>query len=262
MFNVSNSLQGKSYSLGENSGVLANISARGIWGAATLYFSMASAKDSLRIFEQRVLWAFVFLWLIVFLRWEWAGIIWALVNPSVALSTAAAFLSIAINWFVVIRCAKNGQLVATGIGFFLVPLLMIFAGALLFSEAKLSDTVLSLVLRVIGVLFYFKGSLSFPWPVFAVAISTTIYTLLRKTCPLATFPANILEIGFALIGVTTLIVLASRGTEATRVVTNLGCIDALIKASSRDITAYRPAVNRVRDNLGLALRIVRTREKK
>lgn len=42
-------------------------------------------------------------------------------------------------------------------------------------------------------------------------------------------------------------------------VTNLGNVDALSEASRREIVAYRPVVNRVGGNLGLALHIVRLR---
>lgn len=210
MVSASTSLRSNSEPIAERSGALAHVSARVIWGAATFYFSMAATSDSLRLFEQRVGWAFLFLSLIALARREWTAIGRVLADPAALLITALASFAIATNWFVVIWCAKNGELVAAGIGFFVAPLLMILAGALLFSEATLRSIALSFALCAAGVVLYFWGSLAFPWPVFAVAISTTAYTLLRKIYPLATFPANVLESGIALIG-TTLIISALRG---------------------------------------------------
>lgn len=213
MVSASTSLRSNSDPIVGTSGTLAHISARVIWGAATFYFSMAASSDSLRLFEQRICWAFLLLSLIAVVRREWTAIWRVLLDPSALFITVLASLAIATNWFVVIWCAKNGELVAAGIGFFVAPLLMILSGALLFSEATLRNVALSLALCAAGVILYFWGSLAFPWPVFAVAISTTTYTLLRKIYPLATLPANVLESGIALIG-TTLIVAALRGPAA------------------------------------------------
>lgn len=191
-------------------GPLANVSARVIWGAATFYFGLSASDDGLRVFEQRVLWAFIFLCAIATVSGAWGAVGRALADPVTASRTALAALCIATNWFVVIWCSKNGQLVPAGIGFFVAPLLMILAGALLFAERNLRDIALSLVLCSLGVALYFQGSIAFPWPVFAVALSTTAYTLLRKKYPLATMTANVLEAGFALFA-TTLLILLLRG---------------------------------------------------
>jgi chloramphenicol-sensitive protein RarD len=192
---------------GTRSGVIAHLSARIIWGAATFYVSLAATSDSLRLFEQRVFWAFAFMLLIGAARGELAVVWRVLGNRKDMAITLLASALISTNWFVVIWCAMNGQLIVAGIGFFLAPLLMILAGSLLFREDRLTNVLPSLACCCAGIAVHFWGNLAFPWPVFVIAGSTTAYTMLRKRYPLPTFAANLLESGLALLGTAAVVVL-------------------------------------------------------
>jgi chloramphenicol-sensitive protein RarD len=192
---------------GTRSGVIAHLSARIIWGAATYYVSKATTGDSLRLFEQRVFWAFAFILLIGAACGEVAVVRRVLANrKDMAITLLASALSASI-WFVVIWCAMNGQLIVAGIGLFLAPPLMILAGSLLFLEDRLTNVLPSLACCCTGIAVHFWGNLTFTWPVFVIAGSTCAYTMLRKRYPLPTLVANLLESGIALLGIVAVVAL-------------------------------------------------------
>jgi chloramphenicol-sensitive protein RarD len=197
----------------DRSGLVAQVSARVMWGASTFYISLSAANDSLRVFEQRIFWAFILMLCACAARREIMTIRNVVGDRAALLTNMAASAIIASNWFVVIWCAKNGALVAAALGFFLAPLLMIVAGAVLFSETPLRGVALSLSICCAGIVLYFWGSFAFPWPVFLVALSTTAYTLLRKARPFPALAANVMDAGLALVG-TTFILLVLEGPAA------------------------------------------------
>ena len=83
-----------------NKGVLSGVAAYLIWGFFPIYLKALQAVPDLQIMLHRVVWAFVFVTLLVLVRRRWPGIKDSLRNPRVILTyTLTAFL-LAVNWFI------------------------------------------------------------------------------------------------------------------------------------------------------------------
>src|SRR5690349_13749735 len=100
-------------------GLYANIGARLLWGGASYYISLSPVRDPLLLFYQRLLWAFLFALVACGLTRNLAPVRQCVSTvPRTAVNVLAAIV-IASNWFVVIWCIENNQLVQASLGFYL-----------------------------------------------------------------------------------------------------------------------------------------------
>ena len=85
-----------------NKGVLAGVGAYLIWGFFPIYLKALQAVPALQIMLHRVVWAFVFVMLIVLLRRSWSRISESLRKPRVILIYTLTAILLATNWLVYI----------------------------------------------------------------------------------------------------------------------------------------------------------------
>ena len=108
-----------------NKGVLAGVGAYLIWGFFPIYLKSLQSVSALQIMLHRVVWAFVFVMLLVIFRRRWSGVIQALRYPRVILTYTITAVLLAVNWLVYIYGINSGQIVETSLGYFINPLLSV-----------------------------------------------------------------------------------------------------------------------------------------
>ncbi|NLH79455.1 MAG: EamA family transporter [Phyllobacteriaceae bacterium] len=179
-------------------GLAANVAARLFWGLASWVIGLARSPEVLRIFEQRLLWAFVFTVGITLAAGQGRALLALAGNRRLGPITVVSALLIASNWFVVIWCVRNGELASAGLGFFAAPVLTVAGGIWLLGERNSVAVVASLGLCVCGVAIYFGDSAAEPFAAIHVAVTSAVYALLRKRFPLPSAIANTAELTVAL----------------------------------------------------------------
>jgi chloramphenicol-sensitive protein RarD len=179
-------------------GLLANVTARILWGAAAYYIGISRANDAGRVFGQRLMWAFAVVLLVSALRGEMPALTAALRDGKTMAVTGVAAVVISSNWFLVIWCVKNGELTAAGLGFFIAPILTVLGGVAVLGERSSAGIVLSLALCAAGVGLYYLNDILIAWQALFVAATSAIYALLRRRHPLPALTASTLETAIAL----------------------------------------------------------------
>lgn len=178
-----------------NKGVLSGIAAYLIWGFFPIYLKALLVVPALQIMLHRVVWAFVFVTLIVILRKRWRGIIKSLRNPRVILIYTLTAILLSVNWLVYIYGINSGQVVETSLGYFINPLLSVALGVIILHERLRPMQWLPVGLAGLGVLYLTLQYGALPWIALVLAFSFGMYGLIKKIAPLGTVDSLFVETG-------------------------------------------------------------------
>lgn len=161
------------------SGMIYAVLAYLCWGFFPIYWKFLQHVPLMQILSHRVLWAFVFYTVILVWR-EKSLRIFRPQTKRLALSLTIASLVLMANWLVYIYAVNSGQIVESSLGYFINPLVNILAGVVFFKERLSRVQTLAAVLAGIGVLIISLDQLRVPWIALFLAVSFSIYGLIKK----------------------------------------------------------------------------------
>lgn len=174
-------------------GVIAVSGAFFIWGLLPLYLRPLHAVPALGIAAWRTIMGclFVFAWL----RWrgELSLVRAALGNSRICLRLLLSASLLTLNWTVYAWGVAHGQVLMTSLGYFINPLVNVLLGIVVLSETLNRLQWLAVALAASGVALLTVGAGEFPWIAFVLAITFSVYGLLRKTTPVAAMPGLAVE---------------------------------------------------------------------
>lgn len=176
-------------------GVLAGVGAYLIWGFFPIYLKALHIVPALQIMLHRVVWAFVFVLLIVLLRGRWTRISAVLRNPRVILIYTLTAVLLATNWLVYIYGINSGQVVETSLGYFINPLLSVALGVIFLREHLRPMQWLPVGIAGMGVIYLTLQYGALPWIALALAFSFGMYGLIKKIAPLGSVDSLFVETG-------------------------------------------------------------------
>jgi chloramphenicol-sensitive protein RarD len=178
-----------------NKGVLSGVAAYLIWGFFPIYLKSLQVVPALQIMLHRVVWAFIFVTILVLLRRRWPGIRRSLRDRRVILAYSATAVLLAINWMVYIYGINSGQVVETSLGYFINPLLSVALGVIILREKLRPMQWLPVGLAALGVLYLTLQLGALPWIALALAFSFGLYGLIKKIAPLGATDSLFVETG-------------------------------------------------------------------
>ena len=165
----------------ESSGLIYGTCAFLIWGFTPFYFN---ALDDLRVEEivaHRIVWCAVFLVLVLTIGGQWPGVLAALRNRKVLSILFVTALLNSLNWGVFIYSVVSDQLLASSLGYFLNPLVVVVLGFIFLRERLSRMQQLAVVIAATGVTTQIVAFGELPWIALTIAIAFGLYGLLRKT---------------------------------------------------------------------------------
>lgn len=162
-------------------GVWAAVAAFVAWGFSPLYWHLLDAVPSLQIVLHRVVWSALFV--AVVLLWR-SGHDWlrqTLVGqPKLGWTLAASSLLIAGNWGLYIWAVNAGHVVEAALGYFINPLCNVVIGVLFLRERLRWLQWISVLVALAGVAWLTVQYSGLPWIALTLALSFSLYGLLRK----------------------------------------------------------------------------------
>lgn len=157
-------------------GVIANI----IWGVSALYWVETAPVSPVDVVAHRAIWSLPVAALVLL----WAGrfrATWALVRvPKTLVWSAAATILLSLNWGVFVYAVFSGRATEASLGYFMVPLLTIMVGKVVFHETLGSAQRVAIVLAVIAVALQLVSYGSLPLVSLVVGASFSLYAAIRK----------------------------------------------------------------------------------
>ncbi|MGB0749938.1 MAG: EamA family transporter RarD [Magnetospiraceae bacterium] len=157
--------------------------AYGLWGVFPLFFKLLEDVAPVEIVAHRVLWAMLALLPTVLLLGRWGELRavftrWRSLRVFIA---SAAFVT--INWLVFVYAILVDQVLQSSMGYFIFPLVTVALGVVVLGERLTRRQGLALILVGVGVIIMTLKLGGLPWIALTLAVSFSLYGLLRKMAP-------------------------------------------------------------------------------
>lgn len=154
-----------------------------LWGIFPIYLKLLHSVPPLEILSHRVVWSIVFLSLVLLWRKQWGWVISVRANPRIALTFVASAAALGANWVIYIWAVNADRIIDASLGYFITPLFNVLFGLLL-GERLNTIQWICVALAAAGVAWLTVSAGHLPWIGLLLAISFSLYGLLRKTAPL------------------------------------------------------------------------------
>jgi chloramphenicol-sensitive protein RarD len=164
-------------------GVLYGIAAYVSWGVFPLYFRTVAGFPPVEVLAHRAIWSFIMLAVLVGLLGRWSEIRRELRSRKLRRMLALSTLFIAANWLTFIYAVTSRHVLQASLGYFVNPLANVLLGVVFLRERLRSRQVLSIGLAAAGVLVLTLVGGEVPWIALALALTFSLYALMRKLMP-------------------------------------------------------------------------------
>ena len=162
-------------------GILAIVSACIIWGFAPIYYKLLLAVPPLELLAHRTIWSFIFFFAVL-------GFIGQIKELKTAIFSfdrkfcliLLASILIAINWFFFIFAIQTNQITEASLGYFIMPLVTVVWGLIIFKEKLSLLQWISVLLATLAVFILTYGLNVPPWIALILSFSFSIYAVLKK----------------------------------------------------------------------------------
>ena len=175
------------------SGVIAIVGAFFIWGLLPLYLKPLTSIPALQIAAWRYLMGcgVVLGWMTW--RRELPQMWLAFATPRLLGRLTITASLLAVNWTIYAWGVANGQVLLTSLGYFINPLVNVLLGVLVLSERLNRVQWSAVTIAAIGVVTLTVQTGHAPWISLALAVTFSLYGLLRKTAAVAPLPGLAVE---------------------------------------------------------------------
>jgi chloramphenicol-sensitive protein RarD len=157
------------------------------WGViGVLYFKFVSFASPLELTIHRTIWTALLLVLTTsyYSKWsEFNKIINKRINIFILLITG---LLVSINWFTWLYAVKTNNLLDSALGYYIFPILSVFFGVIFLKEKYYKNKIISGLLVVIALIYLLVKLGEIPWIGITVAVTFSLYTLIRKKIKVST----------------------------------------------------------------------------
>lgn len=176
-----------------NPGILYAFCAYVIWGMFPIYFKSLQEIPPLEVLMYRMVWALVFLAIVLSVRRQWSWLKPVLRQPRVLAGFTASALLLSSNWYLYIWSVNNDRVIDASLGYFMTPLVNVLLGSMMLGERLRRLQWMAVGMAAIGVLWLTWQNGQPPWISLLLGITFGLYGLLRKTAALGTLEGLSLE---------------------------------------------------------------------
>ena len=151
------------------------------------------ATPAPHIMAHRTLWALALLWVVLIIQGNAIATLRHLRQPRIIAWHLLSGTLLAGNWLLYVWATLHERIIEAALGYYLNPFFNMLFGYLLFSERQTRLQKTSIAIALAGVLCQFHVSQGFPWVAITLALSFSLYAVVRKKSPLTSLPGLSLE---------------------------------------------------------------------
>ncbi len=176
-----------------SSGALFAIAAYSMWGFAPIYFKQLTQIPAQDILIHRIVWAALLLLGLIFVLKQFSMVQLAIRSKKTLYTLIIAGLLLAGNWFLFIWAVNNDYLLEASLGYYINPLVNVAFGALFLGERFRPLQITAVAVALIGVSYSIISYGKLPWIALTLAVSFSLYGLLRKKASVDSLPGLFIE---------------------------------------------------------------------
>lgn len=174
-------------------GVIYALLAYASWGLLPLYWKQLQAIGPVEILCHRIIWSLVFLGAIVLWQRQIGSLRAVVTQPKRMGTLFATALILSLNWGTFIYAINSNQVVQSGLGYYINPLVNVLVGCAFLREPLTRWQGVAVALATLGVVNFIIQLGIVPWLSLILAFSFASYGLIRKLTPVAPIPGLVVE---------------------------------------------------------------------
>lgn len=151
-----------------------------IWGFQSLYYSLDSAVDTFFLMLCRIIWAAAVCLVILAAQHKLGLLASVFRNKKKLLREIPASLLLLADWAIYLFAVRFGKIMEVSMGYYIMPLVMVFFGAVVFKEKIRAGHIAALAAVVIGIILSVEGFGGFPLVTVALSLCFSVYSALKK----------------------------------------------------------------------------------
>ena len=162
-------------------GTLLTVGASLWWGViGVIYFKFVSFANPIELTIHRTLWTALLLVATTFFLSKWNIFFKLFKNIKTIFALFVSGLLIMINWFTWLYAISVDRLIDASFGYYIFPIFSVFFGIVFLKETYNKNKILSVCLVFVSILYLLFQNNTIPWIGLTVAITFSIYGLIRK----------------------------------------------------------------------------------
>lgn len=169
----------------QKQGIIYAAGAYMMWGILPVYWKWIEAVPAEEILAHRIVWAFVFMLLILGVSKRFGQFLDELVSlfkrTKLFISLTISSILISGNWFVYIWAVNHNHIIEASLGYYINPLVSILLGTVVLKEKLNFWQYVAVGLAAVGVIILTFRFGSIPWIALSLAFSFGLYGL-TKNC--------------------------------------------------------------------------------
>ena len=175
-------------------GILYGVSGSLWWGTVgVLYFKSTSFAGPIELVVHRTVWTAFTLIITTFLFSKWKNFFSIIKKKKEMIFLLITGILIFTNWSTWIYAVITNKIIDASFGYFIMPILSVFFGIIFLKEPYNKQKILSVILVAISVGYLLFNFDSVPWVGLIVALTWSIYSLLRKKISVETDVGLLIE---------------------------------------------------------------------
>ena len=162
-------------------GSLLTVGASLWWGViGVIYFKFVSFANPIELVIHRTIWTAVILVITTFSLTKWNFFFRLFKNIKIVIFLFISGILVMVNWLTWLYAISIDKLVDASFGYYIFPIFSVFFGIIFLKENYNKNKILAVFLVFISILYLLFQQVSFPWIGMTVAITFSVYGLIRK----------------------------------------------------------------------------------
>ena len=151
------------------------------WGViGVIYFKFVSFASPIELTIHRTLWTALLLVFTTTYFSKWQEFIKICKSWNTLALLFITGLLVSINWFTWLYSISINNMLDASLGYYIFPIFSVFLGKIFLKERVNKNKIISIVLVFISMVYLLIGFKNIPWIGLIVAITFSLYTLIRK----------------------------------------------------------------------------------
>jgi chloramphenicol-sensitive protein RarD len=164
-----------------------------IWGFAALYWVETRPVTAPDLVAHRALWSLPVLAVSLLVMKRFTATLALLKQPRTMAIMACSALAQALNWGVFLWAVTHERATEASLGYFLLPLINVAIGVLLFRERIDRAQQIAIALAALGMLILIVENRGLPWVALGLSLSFGLYGAVRKAVSVGAVEGLLLE---------------------------------------------------------------------
>ena len=164
------------------------------WGIiGVIYFKFVSYANPIELVVHRTIWTVFLLIITTFIFSKWKVFFKILKDIKTLILLFVSGFLVMINWLTWLYAISVDKLVDASFGYYIFPLFSVFFGIVFLKESYNKNKIFAVILVFVSILYLILQYKSLPWIGLTVAISFSLYGLIRKKINIESDIAMLIE---------------------------------------------------------------------